>query len=128
MLRAGWGSLGGSGAREREQVRLGNTRGTVVLVRTFIWSGRQRGGVDFEVLDPVLCPEHGQGRGLWLTPAAARWGRVVVWVWLPAWRVVERDGREKGRYARSLHALGLGFPPPPPFLSIFSSKAWLGWC
>jgi hypothetical protein len=42
---------------------------------------------------------------------------------------VERDGREKGRYARSLHALGLGFPPPPPpFLSNFSSKVWLGWC
>jgi hypothetical protein len=59
VLEAGWGSLGGSGARERERARLGNTRGTVVLVRAFVWSERQRGGVDFEVLDPVLCPEHG---------------------------------------------------------------------
>jgi hypothetical protein len=99
-----------------------------VLVHAFVWSERQRGGVDFEVLDPVLCPEHGRGWGLGLTPAAARWGRVVVWVWLPAWRVVERDGSEKERFARSLHALGLGFPPPPLFLSNFLSKVWLGWC
>jgi hypothetical protein len=84
VLGAGWGSLGGSGAQERERARLGNTRDTVGLVRAFVWSGRQRGGVDFEVLDPVLCPEHGQGWGLGLTPAAAKWGRVLVWVWLPA--------------------------------------------
>jgi hypothetical protein len=93
-----------------------------------VWSGRQRGWVGFEVFDPVLRLEHGRGQGLGLTPAAARWGRVLVWVWLPAWRVVERYGREKKRFARSLHALGLGFPPPPPFLSNFSSKARLGWC
>jgi hypothetical protein len=42
---------------------------------------------------------------------------VLVWVWLPAWRVVEGDGREKKRFARSCHALGLGFP-----LSLSNSK------
>jgi hypothetical protein len=110
MLGAGWGSLGDSGARERERARLGNQRGIVGLVRIFVWSGRQRGWVDFEVLDPGLCPEHGRGWRLGLTHAAARWGRVLVWVWLPAWRVVEGDGREKKRFARSLHALGLRFP------------------
>jgi hypothetical protein len=66
----------------------------VVLVRALVWSERQRRGVDFEVLDPVLCPEHGRQWGLGFTLVADRWGGVVVWVWLPAWRMGERGERD----------------------------------
>jgi hypothetical protein len=52
VFGVGWGWLGGCGAQEREWLRLGNTRGAVVLVRPFVWSERQGGGADFEVLDP----------------------------------------------------------------------------
>jgi hypothetical protein len=49
----------------------------VVLVHAFVRSERQRGGADFEVLDLVLCPEHGRRWGLGFTLVADRWGRVV---------------------------------------------------
>jgi hypothetical protein len=85
VFGAGWGSLGGGGAWEREWSRLGNTQGAVVLVRAFVRSERQRGGVDFKVLDPVLCPERGRRWRLGFTLMADRWGGVAYWVCVPAW-------------------------------------------
>jgi hypothetical protein len=61
VFRAGWGSLGGGGARERGLAHLGNTRGAVVLVRAFVRSERQRGGVEAEVGCLGLYPEQGRG-------------------------------------------------------------------
>jgi hypothetical protein len=61
VFEAGWGSLGGGGARERGLACLGNMRGAVVLVRTFVRSERQRGGVEAEVGYLGLCPERGRG-------------------------------------------------------------------
>jgi hypothetical protein len=38
VARAGWGSIGGEGARAWEWARLGNTRDAGVLLRTLVWS------------------------------------------------------------------------------------------
>jgi hypothetical protein len=51
-----------------------------LLLRVLIWSERQIGGVSFEVLDPVPCPEHCRWWWLGFTPVADWWGGVVDWV------------------------------------------------
>jgi hypothetical protein len=61
VFGAGWGWLGGMGAREREWLRLGNTRGAERRVRVLVWSGGQREGVEAEVTCLGLCPERGHG-------------------------------------------------------------------
>jgi hypothetical protein len=61
MFGAGWGWLGGVGTRERERLRLGNTRGAERRVRVLVWLGGQREGVEAEVACLGLCPERGRG-------------------------------------------------------------------
>jgi hypothetical protein len=87
VARAGWGSIGGEGARAWEWARLRNTRDTWVLLRALIWSEGQRGGVELEVLNLGLCPEQGRWRGLGFTQEASKGGRVDDGVQAPAWRV-----------------------------------------
>jgi hypothetical protein len=74
---AGWGWLGGVGAREREWLRLGNTRGAGVSLRALVWSEGQREGVELEVVYLGFCQGEGEGRGKRGTPGADRWGGVV---------------------------------------------------
>jgi hypothetical protein len=115
----GWGWLGGGGARERERAHLGNTRGAVVLVCTFVWSERQRGGVELEVLDLGFCSEQGRRRELGFTQETGRWGSIVGGVHLPAWRVEERGERGWRRSWQDLAHAWLGSPSSPSFLPYF---------
>jgi hypothetical protein len=85
VARAGWGSIGGEGARAWEWACLGNTRDIGVLLRALVQSEGQRGGVELEVLDLGLCPEQGRWRGLGFTQEACGWGSMVGGVCLPAW-------------------------------------------
>jgi hypothetical protein len=62
MHRAGWGWLGGGGAREREWARLGTKRDAEREMRALVWSGGQRGGVEVEVVCLGLCQGKGEGR------------------------------------------------------------------
>jgi hypothetical protein len=61
VLRAGWGWIGGGGAREGWLARLGTMRGAEREMRLVVWSGGQRGGVDIEVACLGLRPEWGSG-------------------------------------------------------------------
>jgi hypothetical protein len=61
VLRAGWGWIGGSGAREGWLARLGTMRGAEREMRLVVRSGGQRGGVEIEVACLGLRPERGSG-------------------------------------------------------------------
>jgi hypothetical protein len=50
MDRAGWGWLGGVGAREEERARLGTKRDVGRPLRALVWSEGQRGGGELEVV------------------------------------------------------------------------------
>jgi hypothetical protein len=93
VFGAGWGWVGGVGAREREGSRLGNTRGAGTPLRALIWSERQREGVELEVGCLGFCQGKGKGREIGGTLEADSWGCGVVWVQVHAWRVVERKER-----------------------------------
>jgi hypothetical protein len=88
-------------------------------MRSLVWSGGQREGVEAEVVCLGLCPERGRGGELGFTQAAVRWGSMAGGVHLPAWRVEERGEKGWRRSWQDLaHAL-LGSPLPPSFLSNF---------
>jgi hypothetical protein len=74
VARAGWGCLGGVGAREREWLRLGNMRGAERVLRALAWSERHRGSGELEVGCLAGCQSKGEERGLACTRGAARWG------------------------------------------------------
>jgi hypothetical protein len=85
VARAGWGWLGGVGAREREWLRLGNMRGAEKVLHALSWSERQRGSGELEVGCLGGCQSKGEERGLGCTRGAARWGSRVDGVQVPAW-------------------------------------------
>jgi hypothetical protein len=91
-----------------------------------VWSERQRGGVDFKVLDPVLCPEHGRQWGLGFTLVADRWGGVVVWVWLLAWRMGERGERDLEKILQDLGACMARVPSSSSFSFKFFEQGMAG--
>jgi hypothetical protein len=72
MFGAGWGCLGGMGAREREWACLGTKRGAGVSLRALVWLEGQRGGVELEVVYLGFCHSEGEGRGKGDTPGADR--------------------------------------------------------
>jgi hypothetical protein len=74
---AGWGSIGGGGARAGQGARLGTQQGPRGLLLMLVRLEGQREGAGFEVLDPVPCLERGRRRELGFTPAAGRWDRLV---------------------------------------------------
>jgi hypothetical protein len=106
-------------------------RDTGPLLRTLAWLERQRGGVGFEVFDPVPCPESGRWRRLGFTLEADRWGRLVDWVQVLAWRVVERKERGGRESWQDFGTHGLVSLSLSLFLSKFSNAkhAWAfpGW-
>jgi hypothetical protein len=55
MHGAGWGWLGGGGAREREWACLWTKRDAEREMCVLVWSGGQRGGVEVEVVCLGLC-------------------------------------------------------------------------
>jgi hypothetical protein len=57
----GWGWIGGGGAREGWLARLGTMQGAERDMRSVVWSGGQRGGVEIEVACLGLRPEWGSG-------------------------------------------------------------------